>query len=132
MKYNRIIWFIAAMALITTAVPSNAQQTSVAGKTLSGKAYGYHGWVNVSVDVDTHKKITSVTVDENHHETFGVGTVAINKIGRKIVAKQSLDIDAVTGASMTSKAIVQAVANALQGTDLDPSSLGYVAPAEKN
>ncbi|MEG1857638.1 MAG: FAD-dependent oxidoreductase, partial [Pseudoflavonifractor sp.] len=58
--------------------------------------------------------ITAVTVDE-HKETAGICEPALEQIPAAIVAKQSTEVDAVAGATMTSKGIMTAVANALSG-----------------
>ena len=42
-----------------------------------------------------------------------------------IVEGQSLDVDAVTGATLTSDAILAAVAKALESAGLDPADYGY-------
>ena len=48
----------------------------------------------------------------NHEETEGIGTVAVDTIPELMVEYQSLNIDAVSGATLTSNAIIQAVRNA--------------------
>ncbi len=45
----------------------------------------------------------------SHNETPGIGTVALDRMTKAITAHQSLDVDIVTGASLTSFAVIRAV-----------------------
>lgn len=49
-----------------------------------------------------------------HHESEDVGLQAIREIPEKIVAQNNVDVDVITGASATSRAIKEAVADALE------------------
>ena len=80
---------------------------------LHGSAAGMGGAVNVTVTVEGGK-ITAVTVGE-HNETPGISDPAIEQIPAAIVEAQSTDVAAVSGATVTSEAIKQAVAAALAG-----------------
>lgn len=59
-------------------------------------------------------RIRNVEVTKDS-ETTGVGKKAIEMIPRRIVEEQSLSVDAVTGASITSRAILAAAEQAMQG-----------------
>ena len=65
--------------------------------------------VKVTLDGST---ITAVEVVE-HHETAGIGTPAIETIPGAIVEANSPDVDAVTGCTMSSRAIIDATKDAL-------------------
>ena len=56
--------------------------------------------------------ITNVEVVE-HHETAGIGTPAIETIPSAIVEANSADVDVVAGATMSSRAIIDATKDAL-------------------
>lgn len=90
-----------------------------------GKAKGYHGDINVEVTLDKEGKITSIEVDENHEETKDIAAVPIEKIPESIISSQSLDVDSVSGATLTSNGIIAAVANALASSGLDPTAYGF-------
>lgn len=66
-------------------------------------------------------RITAVTVGENN-ETPGIGDQAINTIPGRIVEEQSLTVDTVAGATVTSNAILTAAEAALTagGVDVTP------------
>lgn len=57
-------------------------------------------------------QIESVEILSNH-ETVGVADRALTKIPQKIVETQSTEVDTVSGATITSNAIMNAVQNAL-------------------
>lgn len=59
------------------------------------------------------KKIKNVEVLENH-ETEGIGAVAIQKLPDEIVKANSTEIDAVSGASTTTRAVEEAVNKAIK------------------
>ncbi|WP_297818999.1 FAD-binding protein [uncultured Lactobacillus sp.] len=59
------------------------------------------------------KTIKKVEVLENH-ETEGIGAVAIKELPEKIVQANSTDVDAVSGASTTTRAVEEAVNKAIK------------------
>ena len=79
--------------------------------TYTGQAKGRNGTVSVEVTVDG-SKITAVKVLE-HKETASIGSAAIEQIPGRIVSGQTLAVDAVSGASLTSRAILSAAEEAL-------------------
>lgn len=85
----------------------------------TGEAEGYGGTLKVVVSMNG-SDITGVKVTE-HHETQGVGTRAIDTLPQAIAEKNSVDVDSVSGATITSEAIKQAVSQAL-------SSAGVIQP----
>lgn len=92
-----------------------------------GVAEGYSADLHISVEMDDEGKFIAVNVAENE-ETEDIGTVAIDKIPQSIIESQSLDIDAVSGATVTGDAIIEAVARALEKAGLNPEDYGYIAP----
>ena len=79
--------------------------------TASGK--GFDGEVPVTVTIEGGK-IASVTVGYNY-ATSGIGSQAINQLPAKIVAANGTEgVDAVSGATVTSKAIFTAVNSCLK------------------
>ena len=80
---------------------------------------GHEGLVNVcTMFVDG--KIANVQV-LSHDETQAVGTYAVERIPGMIVENQSINVDAVAGATVTSNAIKQAVSNAITSAGSDAS-----------
>ncbi|MDO4484139.1 MAG: FMN-binding protein, partial [Clostridia bacterium] len=72
---------------------------------------GQEGPMTVEVTV-ADGAITAVVVAENH-ETQTIAAAALEKIPQAIVEAGSPDVDAVSGATLTSNRIMQAVADAL-------------------
>lgn len=97
--------------------------------TYMAAAKGMGGDVNVEVVV-TEDAIQSVTVKE-HSETAGISDPAIEKIPAAIVEAQGLGIDAVSGATITSNAILTAAADALGQAGADVEALKAVSLAKE-
>lgn len=76
-----------------------------------GEAQGYGGTLKVRVTVDG-EKISKVEVTQ-HSETQGVGTRAIDTMPDAMVSAGTWDVDAVSGATVTSNALKEAVRMAL-------------------
>ncbi len=87
--------------------------------TYNGEFQGLGGKVKVEVTVDENE-ITDVKV-LNNYETPGVGTVPIEKLPKEIVERQTLSVDTITGATLTSNAILAAVEDCLKqaGAQID-------------
>ncbi len=93
--------------------------------TYEGTAKGLGGDVVATV-VLSDNKIEEITV-VGDKETEGIGTAAIETLPGLIVEKQSTQVDAVSGATVTSNAIIEAVTVALESAGVDVASL---IPAE--
>ncbi len=103
-------------ALKAFAADSSAINISqLADGTYEGTGEGLFGPIQVSVEVQGGK-ITEIKVLD-HSESDGIADPAISGIPKAIVEKQSLDVDAVSGATFTSDGIIEAVKNALQGAN---------------
>lgn len=96
--------------------------------TYEGKGEGRNGEITVSVTL-TEDSIETVTVTE-HQETPGISDPALEQIPNAIVEYQSLGVDAVSGATLTSEGIIEAAAAALSAAGADIQMLQN-APVEK-
>jgi len=85
---------------------------AVNGNALIGTAQGYGGEVKVTVTVDGDDIVSVEAVGEK--ETEGVGSKAIDELPDKIEDADSTDVDVVSGATVTSNAIKEAVEKALE------------------
>lgn len=111
----------------TTAGTEGAAGVYTAG-TYTGTAAGRNGDVTVTVTVSADA-ITAVEVTE-HAESEGVSDPAIQRIPVDIVANQSLGVDTISGCTITSQAIIEAVAVAMAEAGADVEALRNV-PVEK-
>ena len=79
--------------------------------TYEASARGFGGDVDVTVTVDKHN-ITDIQVTGDH-ETENIGSVAIEMVGDRIMEAQDTDVDTISGATVTSMAVVTAASTAL-------------------
>ena len=110
-------------ALLASATMALSLVGCSAGKTYTGEAYGHDKENPVKVTLTIKDKtITKVEVDASH-ETNGIGSKAAETMPGAIVAANSLEVDGVSGATQTSKAIIEAATAALKQAGLEPSDL---------
>ena len=113
-KFKRNILVLLILSLVFIFVGCGSEDAAEAvynAGTYSATKKGMNGDVVVSVTVNENK-IEEVVVVE-HSETAGISDPAIEKLPQDIVEAQSVEVDSVTGATMTSKAIKEAVTDAL-------------------
>lgn len=100
---------------------ANAKQTaSFAGGEAKASVEGFDGPVAVKVTFDKDAKITAIEIgDDKFNETAGLGALALEDdfktqfIGKQAPMKLE-DIDAISGATITSTAVIDAVNTALE------------------
>ncbi|NLD51914.1 MAG: FMN-binding protein [Clostridiales bacterium] len=95
---------------------------------VEGQGQGFGGAVKVQVTLEDGK-ITKVEVLE-HAETNGIGTPGLEQMPGRIVEAGSADVDIVTGATLTSNAIKDAVKAALAATQPAEAQPTEAQPAE--
>lgn len=93
------------------------QEMSFTAGSYEGTAEGYAGPLTVNVEL-SDSKIESVEVTD-HSETDGIGTNAIQQLPEHIVETQSTDVEAVSGATLSSEAIIEATESALEESGAD-------------
>lgn len=125
-------------ASVTSKAIEQAVEVALAkatGKSLKAKfkpgtykslAYGNNGYLNVEVTV-TKDKIKSIKVPANQETPF-MGGMAIKSISDDIVRYQTLNVDAVSGATVTSAAFKQAVGAALTQSGVNLAALQKPVP----
>ena len=106
------------------AAPADGVQTA------TGTGTGIDGNVVVEVKADANT-IYEVNVLEQN-ETPGIGSVAVEKLPGAMVEANSIEVDGISGATVTSTAIKTAVAEALSSMGFDPAAYqgAAAAPAE--
>lgn len=80
--------------------------------TFEGKAYGNNGWLTVEVTIKDNK-ITDIKTP-GQRETKYLGDTAIREIGKDVLQYQTLNVDNVAGATVTSTALKTAIAQAIE------------------
>lgn len=102
---NKLV-FLSALSVV--ALSGAAQAATFNPGTYTAVSKGNGGEVPVTVTF-TKNAIESVKIGANK-ETPGIGSIAIEKLPKAIVDSQSLALNGVSGASITSHAILAAVA----------------------
>lgn len=118
---------LAALLVLALCLASGAQAAGYTAGTYEGTAAGRNGDITVSVTV-SEDAITAVEVTAQQ-ETAGIADAALEQIPEKIVKTQSLGVDSVSGATITSEGIVNAVAAAVTLAGGDAQALRE-APAQ--
>lgn len=110
------------------SIEENSKTELVAG-TYESSTTGMGGEFKVSVTLDAQGTITEIAIGENL-ETPGVGKVAAEEIANAIIAEQNLEIDSITGATVTSSAIKLGVKSALKsaGANIKDYQKGKAEP----
>lgn len=104
---------IATTLLVATLlVGCGGSKTSYTAGTYTGTAQGLNGEVKVEVTVD-EASITEVKVVEEQ-ETPEIAGPAIEQIPAAIVKDQKTEVEVVSGATVTSQAIIDATNAALE------------------
>lgn len=117
-RIKKLIVGILCTYLLMSAVgcsktPSSSSSESYTAGTYTGVSEnGKNGSVTVEVKF-SESSIESVIVTD-HKETPSIADAAIEKIPKEIVEYQSLNIDAITGATITCDAIVEAIADCVE------------------
>ena len=94
-----------------TDTGASTDNTTVEGDSYTATAFGFGGDVTVTVVLNGSDIVDVKVVGDK--ETSGIGTNAIDKLPAAIVAADSADVDVVSGATITSTAILNAVEDIL-------------------
>ena len=126
---NKRIWLclVLVAALLGGAVGACAQ-------TETGTAQGFGGEVRVTLTVEDGVITAASASGEN--ETLNIGSAAVEQLPGKMMEHNSVAVDGVAGATITSGALLSAAQSALTAMGLAPSDLkatdsqAEAAPAE--
>jgi len=97
---------------------AEVEDNDESGEVFTASAEGYGGELTVEVEI-ADNRIIDVRVTE-HSETDGLADPAIEDVPAAIVDSQSADVDIVSGVTVTSEAIMEAVSKALEEAGFDP------------
>ena len=125
---KKISAFLASMLLLGS-IGGAAMAEGMTPGTYEAAAQGFHGDVKLSVTVDA-EKITAIDILE-HSETEGIGAAALPKLVEAVLANQTIGVDSVAGATVTSEAFKAAMTDALTqaGADMDKMTAAVEASA---
>ena len=114
---KKISAFLASMLLLGS-IGGAAMAEGMTPGTYEAAAQGFHGDVKLSVTVDA-EKITAIDILE-HSETEGIGAAALPKLVEAVLANQTIGVDSVAGATVTSEAFKAASRAFAQGLSSHP------------
>ena len=124
---KKIISAFLASVLLLGSIGGAAMAEGMTPGTYEAEAQGFHGDVKLSVTVDA-EKITAIDILE-HSETEGIGAAALPKLVEAVLANQTIGVDSVAGATVTSEAFKAAMTDALTqaGADMDKMTAAVAA-----
>lgn len=102
---------ILPLCLLCAMGTTVAQEGSVKAGTYSATRQGIGGDVTVTLDIDAQGKVLKSTIDAPQ-ETPEVGGEAAQELAKAMTEKQSIQIDGVSGATLTSEAVKEAAQDA--------------------
>ena len=128
---KKLVSLVLALCILATmaVVPAFAAEAGTYTGVGNGKAG--EGSIEVAVTVDGDGKITAVEVtkDDDSLDGTGMSAVATGKLPQDIVAANSIAVDAIASATLTSGGILSAVENALVNAGLNPDDYKGAAAA---
>lgn len=144
MKYQKPVVCILVLVMLTAMLASCAQpsqspapsasvspaapatqppaQGAIEQGTYTAVADGFAGPVEVSVTVDQDGKMTGLTIT-GEAETPDIGGKAMDTLKEALLRDQTVKVDAVTGATVTSGAVIAAVTDALKQAGVDTGAM---------
>lgn len=102
----------AVQECLNQAQGKKAAPLALKNGTFEGKAYGNNGWLTVEVTIKDNK-ITDIKTP-GQRETKYLGDSAIREIGKDVLQYQTLNVDNIAGATVTSTALKTAIAQAIE------------------
>ena len=105
-----------ALLLVVSMIGCAQKKESTMTHTVNDGSYtgigtGYNGYITVSVSFRNGILTNVIVTDEQ--ETDAVSDAPLNKIPEYVINEQSLNVDVSTGATQTSKAVIEAIGNAI-------------------
>jgi urocanate reductase len=116
---KKMLALLLTLSTSLTLMSGCSKSSNVAG-TYEGTGEGRNGDITVAVTLDDDGKITNIEVKEQS-ETEGVGTPAFDKLIPEMVEGNTVAVDAMSTATLTSEGLIAAVKDALTnaGVNLD-------------
>jgi len=111
-RIKSVVLFFAVLSIMSCSMALlgfSAEMPDLSTKT-DGIYQGnyFNVWLDVTI---ANHRISNIDITEHNHSPVGKNA---EKIIDRIIQKQSLDVDVVTGATMSSQSILKAVENALR------------------
>lgn len=111
--------FLVFLMILTACGSNGVKDKKVEGKSQEVVVKGHNGDVKLNVKFDGDK-ISDIEIKE-HKETDPLGVNGLNKVKDAILKNQSINVDTVTGATVSSTAMLEGVKEAIKKAGLDES-----------
>lgn len=136
MNKSKTLALLLSMTMLFSACGSaktdnkagDSKEATVGEATGEGTAKGHNGDLKAVVTFDGDK---IAKIDLTHEETEGLGDKAADKLVEEIVANNSVSVDTVTGATVTSTAVIEAVKAAIEKSGRDVKNFEAKGEAKK-
>ena len=136
MNKSKTLALLLSMTMLFSACGSaktdnkagDSKEATVGEATGEGTAAGHNGDLKAVVTFDGDK---IAKIDLTHKETEGLGDKAADKLVEEIVANNSVSVDTVTGATVTSTAVIEAVKAAIVASGRDVKNFEAKGEAKK-
>jgi len=113
MKYILILFAFVLICAAGCVALGGRADVPITSQVYEGSADGYRGLIHVQV-IMSGRNITEIIVLDSMEDRF-VGGNAIEELIDAVIGQNSTDIDAVSGATVSSKGFLDAVNNAIMG-----------------
>ena len=131
-RMKKAISVLLLLCLLSSLViPAAVADGPYTAGTYTGTAQGFGGEVSVTITVDSDAILTVEA--EGPNETAGVGSRAVELLPAAFIEAQNADVDAVSGATSSSRALIQAIKQALaqaKGEDQEETAVFKMAPGK--
>lgn len=136
MNKSKTLALLLSMTMLFSACGSaktdnkagDSKEAAVGETTGEGTAAGHNGDLKAVVTFDGDK---IAKIDLTHEETEGLGDKAADKLVEEIVANNSINVDTVSGATVTSTAVIEAVKAAIEASGRDVKNFETENDAKK-
>ena len=123
MKRSKIMCLVLACMMLLSACGGAApaattESAAPAAASYTGTAQGMGGEVSVTLTIENGVITGCTAVGDN--ETDGIGSAVIAQFPDQVVAGNTINLDAVSGATITSNAFIEAAKAALTAAGLNP------------
>ena len=107
---KKVVLFLLAVVMLMSAACTAT--TATTAETFSATERGYGGDIAVALTIEGDK-LVDVAID-GASETQGIGSIAVQELPGKMIAANSVTVDGISGATVSSNAILAAAGAALE------------------
>ncbi|MBQ6919742.1 MAG: FAD-dependent oxidoreductase, partial [Synergistaceae bacterium] len=125
---KKVFALVSAIVIIVIMVITQQNRGSSVAGTGTADGFGGPGAISVTISLKDGK-IADVKAS-GPKETPGIGSVAIEKMPAEMVARNSINVDGVTGATVSSTGIIKAAEAALKAAGANPEDFKSAAVAK--